>query len=284
MNYDMKKKSSIPKIFQNKGKNLKINFINTKNYNSEKRNTKDQNLDIRNTKSNIFETKDTRSNNLDIKNIQCNIFDMKNIKANNIKNRKDNTYDIKDSNNLSKKKSKVKINKRENNKQKKTKILSSKSLIIFLITIFLVILLFISSFSLGKQLTNVDIDTTAQIANPILIVENNPAIDINNKNTKGYYDFKVKNYDELNEINQIPLKYSIEILTKTDDSISFKLYKDDQEIQLKNNKTDEMIMKSNEKQEENYKLEILYDSGKSVTSENILEQVQIKVHSEQIKL
>ena len=62
------------------------------------------------------------------------------------------------------------------------------------------------------------------------------------------------------------------------------MYKNNQEVALINNKTDEMLIKPNEKQEENYKLEIVYDSGKSVTNKNILEQVQIKVHSEQVKL
>lgn len=181
-------------------------------------------------------------------------------------------------------KTKVKETKENSTKEKNTKILNSKILIILFILIILIILLFISSFSLGKQLTDVSIDTNAQIAKPILVVENNPAIDINNKNNKGSYDFKVKNYNEVNEINQVPLKYSIEILTKTDESISFKLYKDNQEVALINNKTDEMLIKPNEKQEETYKLEIVYDSGKSVTNKNILEQVQIKVHSEQVKL
>ena len=177
---------------------------------------------------------------------------------------------------------KVKETKENGTKERNTKILNSKILIILFILIILIILLFISSFSLGKQLTDVSIDTNAQIAKPILVVENNPAID--NKNNKGSYDFKVKNYNEVNEINQVPLKYSIEILTKTDESISFKLYKNNQEVALINNKTDEMLIKPNEKQEENYKLEIVYDSGKSVTNKNILEQVQIKVHSEQVKL
>ena len=44
-----------------------------------------------------------------------------------------------------------------------------------------------------------------------------------------------------------------------------------------------MIIKKNEKQEENYKLEIIYDKNLVNSLEDIIQNVQIKVHSEQLK-
>ena len=113
-----------------------------------------------------------------------------------------------------------------------------------------------------------------------MIVENNPAIDITSIKNTGYYDFKVKNYND-NEINQIELKYWIEIISKYDETISFKIYKDNQEIPLTNNKTEEIKLEKNEKKEQNYRLEIIYDKTKSTSTEEIMQDVQIKVHSEQ---
>ena len=132
-------------------------------------------------------------------------------------------------------------------------------------------------------MSNTKINTNSEIAKPILIVENNPAIDITNKNNKGYYDFKIKNYNELGEINEIELRYNIEILNEENKAIKFKLYKGEEEILLEKNKTKDMIIKKNEKQEENYKLEITYDKNLVSSLEDIIQNVQIKVHSEQLK-
>ena len=183
------------------------------------------------------------------------------------------------------KKNKSKINKVEVNTantifSKKT---SNKNyILLFLLFIILIIFIF-SKNSLGKQMSNTKINTNSEIAKPILIVENNPAIDITNRNNKGYYDFKIKNYNELNEINEIELRYNIEILNEENKAITFRLYKGEEELLLEKNKTKDMIIKKNEKQEENYKLEITYDKNLVNSLEDIIQNVQIKVHSEQLK-
>ena len=66
-------------------------------------------------------------------------------------------------------------------------------------------------------------------------------------------------------------------------AIKFKLYKGEEELLLEKNKTKDMIIKKNEKQEENYKLEITYDKNLVSSLEDIIQNVQIKVHSEQLK-
>lgn len=180
---------------------------------------------------------------------------------------------------------KAKINKSEFNIAKtifSNKAINKKYILLFLLFIILIIFLF-SKNSLGKQMSNTKINTNSEIAKPILIVENNPAIDITNKNNKGYYDFKIKNYNELGEINEIELRYNIEILNEENKAITFKLYKGEEELLLEKNKTKDMIIKKNEKQEENYKLEITYDKNLVSSLEDIIQNVQIKVHSEQLK-
>lgn len=183
------------------------------------------------------------------------------------------------------KKNKSKINKVEVNTANTifSKKMSNKNyILLFLLFIILIIFLF-SKNSLGKQMSNTKINTNSEIAKPILIVENNPAIDITNRNNKGYYDFKIKNYNELDEINEIELRYNIEILNEENKAITFKLYKGEEELLLEKNKTKDMIIKKNEKQEENYKLEITYDKNLVNSLEDIIQNVQIKVHSEQLK-
>ncbi len=147
----------------------------------------------------------------------------------------------------------------------------------------MIIILFFSGYSMGKAYSNTSIYTNAKIAEPILVVENNPPIEVNGKKQKEYYNFKVKNYNENGEITQVDLNYYIEILTKTEEAISFKLYKDEQEIPLNNNKTDTIKMEKGGVQEHNYRLEINYDKSKNTSINDIIQDVQIKVHSEQMK-
>lgn len=147
----------------------------------------------------------------------------------------------------------------------------------------MVLALFFSGYSMGKEYSSTNIETNAKIAEPILIVENNPTIEINGKKQKEYYNFKIKNYRENGEVTQIDLNYYIEILSQTDEAISFKLYKDNQEVQLENNKTADMKLEKENVQEDYYQLEIIYDKSKSRSIEDIIQDVQIKVHSEQIK-
>lgn len=159
-----------------------------------------------------------------------------------------------------------------------------KKLIIALIS-FTILALFLSGYSLGKEYKNVRIEASSKITQPILKVENNPVIEISGNKEKEYCLFKVKNYKENGEITQIALNYCIEILSKKQESISFKLYKNEQEVDLVNNKTSMMRLEAKTIQEDNYQLEILYDKNKdhSVGGGDIIQDVKIKIYSEQIK-
>lgn len=148
----------------------------------------------------------------------------------------------------------------------------------------MVLSLFFSGYSIGKESSNINIETSAKIAEPILIVESSPVIKINGRKEKEYYDFKVKNYRENGEVSQIDLEYNIEILYQAEKAISFKLHKDNQEILLKNNKTANMKLEKENIQEDCYQLEIIYNKTESNTINDIIQDIQIKVHSEQIKI
>ena len=159
---------------------------------------------------------------------------------------------------------------------KNKQIIKKRELVVIFIII-ITLLLFFSGYSIGKVKQNTNIKANAQIAEPILIVENEPTIQVDGSNEKQYYNF------EDGKINQVDLEYNIEILTDKQDGISFNLYKDDVKIPLENNKTDNIIMKKEKLQQDNYKLEITYDKSKNTTNKDILQDVQIKVHSEQMK-
>lgn len=158
-----------------------------------------------------------------------------------------------------------------------------KRTVILILLCILIIVLFFSGYSMGKEYSNTIVETKARIAKPILIVENSPVVELNGKKQREYYDFKVKNYQENEEITGVDLTYNIEILSPKEKAISFKLYKDMQEIPLKNNKTDNMKLQKDNKQEDCYQLAIIYDKTQNYSINDILQDVQIKVHSEQEK-
>ena len=145
-------------------------------------------------------------------------------------------------------------------------------------------MLYFCGYSMAKAYQNTNIQTNVKIAEPILIVKNNPVIEVNGKNEKEYYNFTVKNCKENGDISQIELEYYVEIIKNTEEAISFKLYKNNEEIPMENNRTSNILLKRGEIQEDNYKLEITYDKNKNHSIEDIIQDVQIKVHSEQIKL
>ena len=125
--------------------------------------------------------------------------------------------------------------------------------------------------------------STLNIAKPIFIVEGKETTKINEINNIGYYEFSIKNFNET-QISEIGFLYTIEVISNTDETIQFELYNEDIQIPLENLKTKELSIIGNEKIEQKYKLKIIYDNSKGNSGKEILEEVQIKVHSEQEKL
>ena len=145
-----------------------------------------------------------------------------------------------------------------------------------------VILLLFGGYSLAKGIEETIISSNTQIAEPILIIENNPSIDITATQNVGTYFFKIKNYNE-NKLSDVNLKYYIEIISNVDESINFKLYENEKEINLNNNKSDYLKLSKDIRKENEYKLQITYNKDKSTSIGDIIQKVQIKVHTEQEK-
>ena len=169
--------------------------------------------------------------------------------------------------------------KKENRKQK-----NKKQEFIIICIILVIGITFFSGVSVGKTVYNASIKNNTQIAKPILEVEKGSEIIITEDNKKGEYTFIVKNYNQTEEISQVDLIYWIEILENNlKDSIQYQLYKDNELLELKENKTEEMKFHKDIKEEQKYTLKVTYDDTKN-TIEDIIQDIQIKVHSEQLKV
>lgn len=136
---------------------------------------------------------------------------------------------------------------------------------------------------MAKYKTTKNIIAKSGIAVPVLEVEGKETTKISAINSVGYYDFSVKNYNEKN-ISDVSQNYNIEIVSNSDETIEFELYRDDQPIVLNNNKTNNIYIEGIKEKEHNYRLKVSYDSSKNNSQKDILEDVQIKVHSEQAKI
>ena len=168
-------------------------------------------------------------------------------------------------------------------KQNTTDEKGAKLLTTILIIAIICVLLF-CGYSMGKSIEEFIIKSKTEIAEPILVVENNPSIDITALNNTGTYTFKVKNYNEENQVTQTALKYYIEILHNENDLVNVELYENENKINLKDNKTDYMQISKDKKEEREYKIKITYNNDESNTISDIMEQIQVRVYSEQAKI
>ena len=135
----------------------------------------------------------------------------------------------------------------------------------------------------AKYIQYIEVKSSTEIAKPVFIVEGTEQSKINSINNIGYYEFYVRNYNET-EISDIGFNYIIEVISKQDKSITFELYKGDENIVLENLKTEKMYIGANEKIEQKYKLKVTYNKDLNEIGKDILQEVQIKVHSEQEKI
>lgn len=159
------------------------------------------------------------------------------------------------------------------------KIKERKKEIMLIIIINITMILLFSGVSLAKAFSKIKIETKAEIAEPILKIESNSTINITKIEEKKVYNFKVKNYDETKKITQIDLEYCIEIISNTDYRVYFKTYKNNEEIQMDGNKTQYFLLEKEKEQEDNYKIEIIFDKNYFV--EETKEEIKIKLHARQ---
>ena len=140
----------------------------------------------------------------------------------------------------------------------------------FILSIIVIIML--CGYSMAKCIDEYIIKGRMKIAEPILEIENNPIINITESQNYGEYIFKVRNYNNKDKVTETDLKYYIEISPKLDNS-----------IELADNKTEYIKISKNQKEEREYKIKITYDKNNTVEVGDLLEQIQVKVHTEQEK-
>lgn len=153
-----------------------------------------------------------------------------------------------------------------------------KKEIIKIILVAFVLTIILSTISLGKYFNKTKINVNSGVAIPIIKLEGEQKLIINNNQENKVYNLAVKNYDENEQITQVELEYYIEIISKKNDNINFKIYKEEKELNINNNKTEKFLLTKENKQRDNYKIEILLNKK---ISEDILQNVEIKVYSEQ---
>lgn len=153
-----------------------------------------------------------------------------------------------------------------------------KKEIIKIIVVAFVLTIILSTISLGKYFNKTKINMNSGVAIPIIKLEGEQKLIINNNQENKVYNLAVKNYDENEQITQVELEYYIEIISKRNDDINFKIYKEEKELNINNNKTEKFLLTKENKQQDNYKIEILLNKK---MSENILQNIEIKVCSEQ---
>lgn len=153
-----------------------------------------------------------------------------------------------------------------------------KKEIIKIIVVAFVLTIILSTISLGKYFNKTKINVNSGVAIPIIKLEGEQKLIINNNQGNKVYNLAVKNYDENEQITQVELEYYIEIISKKNDNINFKIYKEEKELNINNNKTEKFLLTKENKQRDNYKIEILLNKK---ISEDILQNVEIKVYSEQ---
>ena len=156
---------------------------------------------------------------------------------------------------------------------------NNKLMTSFILSIIVIIML--CGYSMAKCIDEYIIKGRMKIAEPILEIENNPIINITESQKYGEYIFKIRNYNNKEKITETDLKYYIEISPKLDNSINLELYED--EIKLTDNKTEYIKISKDQKEEREYKIKITYDKNNTVEVGDILEQIQVKVHTEQEK-
>lgn len=135
----------------------------------------------------------------------------------------------------------------------------------------------------GKYINIDNLTSSINLARPIFIVEGKDATKISEINNIGYYEFSVKNFNESNT-SEISFLYTIEVISDTDESVQFELYNEETKIPLKNLKTEEILIQGKERNEQKYRLKVIYDNEQGDKGKEILEEVQVKVHSQQEKI
>ena len=159
------------------------------------------------------------------------------------------------------------------------KIKHRKKEVIFIIIVIITMILLFSGVSLAKAYSKTKIETKAEIVEPILKIEGDSTISITKSEEKKSYNFKVKNYDEIGKITQVDLEYYIKMISNIEKKIYFKIYKNEKELKIDHNRTEYFSLEKEKEQEDNYKIEILFN--KSSLVEEMKKEIKIEICARQ---
>lgn len=157
---------------------------------------------------------------------------------------------------------------------------NKKRITVWVFILVMVMLLFLSGPSIAKGTQRTNIAVNASIAVPIVKIEGELPIYINTSEKNQSYEFKIKNYDDEENLTQVDIEYMLEISKQIDNGILIKVYKEGKELKLENNKTEKFTFEKNQKQEDNYKIEILFINN-SFPIEEMEENIDVKIYAEQ---
>lgn len=161
----------------------------------------------------------------------------------------------------------------------KLSVLKDKTTIIILVGSLISILLgVLVANSIAKYKEGKIINVLANIAKPIVEIDKQECFKITTLNPEVSYMFEVRNYNE-KEISEVEMEYYIEIISDVKEEVKFSMYKNEEEISLINNKTEKMYLTKENKDIHMYRLDIKYDKEQDKSEENILKEIQIKIHA-----
>lgn len=157
---------------------------------------------------------------------------------------------------------------------------NKKKIIILIIALclILVMLTLFTTDTYSKFFGKILGESKTEIAEPIFMLEHTDKKVVDNNNQEIDYYFKVKNYNDSN-VNEVNLKYILEITPIQDKAIILTLYKNNQKIDLNEQKTSYIEIGHTTKQEHQYRLNVKYDKNNQENSYDINSNIFIKAYA-----
>lgn len=157
------------------------------------------------------------------------------------------------------------------NKKKIKILIIALCLILFILSIF-------TTDTFSKFFGKIFGESKTEIAEPIFLLEHTDKKVVDNSNQEIDYYFNVKNYND-SSVNEVNLKYMIEITPIQDKAIILTLYKDNQKIDLNEQKTSYIEIGHTTKQEHKYRLNVKYNKNNQENSYDINSNIFIKAYA-----
>lgn len=113
----------------------------------------------------------------------------------------------------------------------------------------------------SRYQTNFQGQGNLEVAQPqICLISNSTYLEILDKNTY-FEEFQVVNYDENEQITNVPLTYKLLVKTNYSNSpLNFELYQIQEDgTKIKTDLTNEFVLQANERQKHLYQLAVTYD-------------------------